>query len=373
MKLNIYVLISFISFLFSTSCKQHDNKIDHVKMENRIHLNYSKGFHIDTLLGKTELTILNTNNSTSILGKFTLYSETYKGKLNQNEIKTPCKRIICLSSTQLAYLIELDALNNVVGINSSRHLFNKTIKTKIKNGSIGRVGKEGVFNIETILGLNPDVIFVSPFKTGGYDALRNLGIPLVPMAAFAENTPLGRAEWIKMMALFTGKNNEADSIYNKIETNYHQLKALTQTVEKRPSVFSGKMKGGTWYVPGGNSFFAHYFRDAGANYLIKNKRTGAIPMDFESIYSLANKADYWRLLTSSPHGFNKQVLKAEDQRYADFKAFETGNILVCNLREVPYREESCIKPNILLADYIHHFHPQLLPDYKPYYWKRIND
>ncbi len=67
-------------------------------------------------------------------------------------------------------------------------------------GRIIKVGKEGNFNTEVIAKLNPDVIFVSPFKTGGYDVLKNMGIPLVPMGAYAEETPLGRAEWIKMMA-----------------------------------------------------------------------------------------------------------------------------------------------------------------------------
>lgn len=369
---SIAVVIIIVVFIFC-GCNSPKQKIIKTTSFKRVELCDAKGFSIDTNSNQTILSIYNPKDSSKLLTQIVLYPQSYDKPLLTNEIKVPCKRIVCLSSTQLAYLIELDALNNVVGINSSRHLFNKTIKSKIKNGNVVQVGKEGVFNTEIILGLLPDIIFVSPFKTGGYDALKNLGIPLVPMAAFAENTPLGRAEWIKMMALFTDKTTDADSIFHYIENDYHQLQQLTQMVDNRPTVFSGKMKGGAWYVPGGNSFFAHYFRDAGADYLIKNERTGAIPMDYETIYSIANQADYWRLLTSSPKGFNKKVLIAEDQRYADFKAFETGNILVCNLREVPYREESCIKPNVLLADYIHHFHPNLLPNYKPYYWKRIND
>lgn len=338
-----------------------------------VQLNYAKGFRIDTCKDKKVLTIHHPKDSTGILAQFVLRQQTYDKPLVQNEIKVPCKRIICLSSTQLAYFIELDALNNIVGINSSRHLFNKTINKKNKKNTVTQVGKEGIFNTEKIIGLSPDVIFVSPFKSGGYDALRNLNIPLVPMAAFAENTPLGRAEWIKMMALFTGQFNKADSIYNHLETDYLILKQLTQSVTNRPTVFSGKMKGGAWYVPGGKSFFAHYFRDAGADYVIKNDNTEALPMDYETIYNIANQADYWRLLTSSPKGFNKESLRSEDPRYASFKAFETGNILVCNLREIPYREESCIRPNVLLADYIHCFHPELLPNYQPTYWKKIHE
>lgn len=338
-----------------------------------IQLNYAKCFEIEQGKDFTLLRILNTNDTSRVNAEFILRPQNYNKPLGPNEIKVPCKRIICLSSTQLAYLIELNDMDNVVGINSSRHLFNETIQQKVEAGQIKKVGKEGNFDIETILSLSPDIIFVSPFKTGGYDALQNLGIPLVPMAAYGEETPLGRAEWIKMMALFTSDYNKADSVYSIIETEYLRLKALTKNVQYRPTVMSGKMKGGTWYVAGGNSFFAHYFRDAGADYVIKDNKTGAVPMDYESVYNLGHNADYWRLLTSSPEGFNKEALKAEDDRYTTFKAYQTGNILVCNLREVPYREESCIKPQVLLADYIHHFHPELLPDYKPYFWQKIDD
>lgn len=365
--------IALITLCVLLACNKHAKQQTTLSNAHKVELSCANGFSVLKNDELTQLTIFAPKDTNQILSQFSLRPQSYNQPLKQNEIKVPCKRIICLSSTQLAYLIELDALDNIVGINSSRHLFNQIINTKVQQKDISKVGKEGIFNTETIVSLNPDVIFVSPFKTGGYDALKNLGIPLVPMAAFSEQTPLGRAEWIKMLALFTGKEHAADSLFKHIEQDYKRLKTLTQSVTDRPSVFSGKMKGGTWYAAGGDSFFAHYFRDAGAEYIIKNKLTGSMPMDYESIYSLAGEADYWRLLTSSPKGFNKDMLKMEDERYSDFKAFKNGNVLVCNLREVPYREESAVKPNILLADYIYHFHPELLPDYKPKYWKKIEN
>ncbi|MBS2099568.1 ABC transporter substrate-binding protein [Carboxylicivirga linearis] len=347
--------------------KMSDTSCDYSKMQ------YAKGFSIDTFDNKTRVTIFNPKDLSGVLAQFYLLPSNYEGKLKPNEIKVPCQRIICLSSTQLAYLIELDAIDGVAGINSSRHLFNQEIKNRVKNGKILRVGKEGVFDTEVIAAINPDVIFVSPFKTGGYNMIKNMGIPLVPMAAYSEHLPLGRAEWIKFMSLFVDQKPKADSIFSDIANNYNHLKSLTKNIKTRPTVFSGKMKGSAWYVAGGDSFFAQLFTDAGADYVIKDNKTGASPMDFESVYALAHNAQYWRVLTSSPHGFGKKMLKEEDERYADFDAFKTGNVLVCNLRDIPYREESGLCPQVLLADYIHHFHPNLLPDYKPVYWKKIGE
>ena len=52
------------------------------------------------------------------------------------------------------------------------------------------------------MSINPDVIFISPFKRGGYDAMRETGIPLVPHLGYKEMTPLGQAEWIKFIGMF---------------------------------------------------------------------------------------------------------------------------------------------------------------------------
>ena len=36
---------------------------------------------------------------------------------------------------------------------------------------------------------------------GGYDAMRETGIPLVPHLGYKEMTPLGQAEWIKFIGM----------------------------------------------------------------------------------------------------------------------------------------------------------------------------
>ena len=339
---------------------------------DRIVLSDASGFRIEKVDGQTRiLTILNPADTAVELAQVVLRSQDYKHPLKAGEVRVPCQRIICLSSTQLSYLFELDNIEPVVGINSSRHLFNAKAKAKIKSSTIKQVGKEGKFNIEMIAGLNPDVIFVSPFKTGGYDAIKHLGFPLVPMAAYKESTPLGRAEWIKMMAPFVGMEFEADSIFSETKCEYETLKKLVVNVENRPTVFSGKMNGSAWYVAGGGSFFAHLFRDAGADYVIKDNKQGAYPLDFESLYNIANDAEYWRLLVSSSTPYNYESLQAEDKRYTFFDAFQDKKIISCNLRMVPYREMSPVKPHVLLADYISHFHPELLPGYTPVFWKKM--
>lgn len=352
----------------STHEKKGQKKAKSTKTEQVI-LKHASEFKINKSANETTLRI-HRKGEENVYDTFKLVKE--KTDLSDAQtIQVPCKRIICLSSTQLSYFFALNDIDNIVAINSSRYLRHEGMKALLESGEVIKIGKEGNFNLEMVAALDPDVIFVSPFKVGGFDVLRNLGIPLVPMAAYNEETPLGRAEWVKMLALFVKQEERADSIFEGIETRYKNLSALTQNVTKRPTIFSGKMRSGNWYVPGGNSFYAHYFRDAGAEYIIKDNKQGAYPVDFETLYNKAYDCDYWRIIHPEKSGLTLNDLAEQDPRYTDFKAFRNKNVLLCNIREKPYYEQAGMKPDVLLADYIHYFHPELLPGYKPYFYDRL--
>lgn len=288
-------------------------------------------------------------------------------------IETPVKHVICMTSLQLSNFIRLDACDYVVGITSTRHLFNKEMNGRLKAGKTSKIGIEGNFDNEVIMSINPDVIFISPFKRGGYDAMRETGIPLVPHLGYKEMTPLGQAEWIKFIGMFIGREAEANARFAGIEKRYNELKELAAGVKKRSVVFSGEMRGGNWYAVGGKSFLAELFRDAGADYFLKDDpRSGGVTLDFETVYSRAESADYWRIVNSYDGTFSYDALKSLDPRYADFRAFREKGVIYCNMREKPFYESMPMQPEVVLEDLIHAFHPDLLPDYKPTYYERLN-
>lgn len=66
--------------------------------------------------------------------------------------------------------------------------------------------------------------------------------------------------------------------------------------------------------------------------------------------------------------YSYDALKAQDERYADFKAFRQKGVIYCNMREKPFYESMPAEPDIVLADMIRVFHPELLPDYRPVYY-----
>ena len=287
-------------------------------------------------------------------------------------IETPVRSTICMTSLQLSNFIKLDELDAVVGITSTRHLFNADMQKRLDEGKTHKIGIEGNFDNEIIMGINPDVILISPFKRGGYDALTEVGIPLIPHLGYKEMTPLGQAEWIKFIGLLIGKEEKANRIFAEIENRYLELVKLTSEVKKRPVVFSGELRGGNWYAVGGKSFLAQLFKDAGADYFLKDDvRSGGVSLDFETVYSQAAYADYWRIVNSYKGEFTYDALQAEDVRYADFQAFKKKQVVYCNMSQKPFYESMPVEPEVVLADLITVFHPQLLPNHTPRYYELL--
>ena len=65
-------------------------------------------------------------------------------------------------------------------------------------------------------------------------------------------------------------------------------------------------------------------------------------------------------------------LQKENAVYGLFDAFRNRRILVCDIQETGYFETSQLEPDVLLADFIHFFHPERLSsveaDYVPKYY-----
>lgn len=285
------------------------------------------------------------------------------------EVRVPIERTIVMTMLQLSNFTALHAHDVVKGITGTKNLFDEYIRERVKTGSIVKIGMEGNFDTELILAAHPEAIFISPFKRGGYDAIKETGITLIPHLGYKELHPLGQAEWLKYVAMFIGKEDEAARVFDGIKERYLSLKAKVDSVDTRPTVFSGEMHGGNWYAVGGKNYLAQLFRDAGASYVIDDDNTGGVNIEFEKMYAMAANADYWRILNSFPGEFSYDALKASEPRNELFKAFREKRIIYCNMKQTPYYELTPVEPDVVLADLVAVFHPELMAaDYQPKFY-----
>ncbi|HCO67155.1 MAG TPA: iron ABC transporter substrate-binding protein [Dysgonomonas sp.] len=371
------VVYLFICSLFLISCNQSkktssDSGKDS-KLDASSNIKYAKGFTVEDYGNYRLVDITDPSGESDVVYKYAfLQRGTDREDIPSDYqiIETPVRNVICMTTLQTSNFIKLNAVDRIVGITSTRFLFNEQLNNQLKSGKTHKIGIEGEFDSELVIALNPDVIFVSPFKKGGYDAIRNLEIPLISFLGYKESSPLGQAEWIKFTAMLLGIEEQADQQFEEIEKKYKELEALVTSASERPTVLSGELHSGNWYVVGGNSYLAQLFRDAGADYFMKNDdESGGFYVDFETVYSQGANADYWRMVNSYNGDFNYEALKQSDARYADFKAFKDKKVIYCNLREKPFYENTPVEPEVVLADLIKIFHPDLLPEHKPVYYE----
>lgn len=363
--------------LVCCSCRQHtpSGGSSDVSADSVGGPRYAKGYTVKTLPDGVRLVDVadpqKDKDRMPATYHFALVPRNVKATLPEGytEVRVPIDRTIVMTMLQLSNFTALDAHDVVKGITGTKNLFNKDILRRVKEGGIVKIGMEGDFDPELILAANPQVIFISPFKRGGYDVIQETGITLIPHLGYKELDPLGQAEWIKYVAMFIGKEKEADKLFAEIEQRYLELKQKVAATKDRPTVFSGEMHGGNWYAVGGKNHLAQIFRDAGAEYVMKDNNTGGVPIEYEKMYATAANADYWRILNSFPGDFSYDALKASEPRNALFKAFKDHHVIYCNMKETPYYETSPVSPDVVLADLVAIFHSELMPaDYQPTYY-----
>lgn len=303
---------------------------------------------------------------------------TPKGFNRAQVITVPVNSIVTLSTTHLPHLAKLGVVDKLIGLSDPKQVNTPDVVERIKAGKVAQIGNNANLNIEKLLELNPDL--VTTFGTGNsqtdsYAKLTEAGLKVGINAEYMENTPLGRSEWLKFTALFFNKEEQAEKIFKEITRKYEQVAQKVKSVKNRPTVFVGFNFKGTWFMPGGKSYVAKYLGDAGANYLWSDdKSSGSLPLSFEVVLERAANADYW--LNFSQSWQSLQDLLAEDNRYTDFKAVKTGNLYNNNARVNEsggndYWEGGINNPDIVLADLIKIFHPEILFNHQLFYYRKL--
>ncbi len=293
-----------------------------------------------------------------------------KGFEQAQIVTVPAKTLIVLSTTYFYFVEGLGLLDRLIGIANFKRVNSPAILKLIARKKIAEVGRNVDLNLEYTARLNPDIVMTygtgNPYRDS-YGPLMQFGIRVGVFAEYMEPTPLGRAEWIKFMALFFNREKKAALLFDNIARQYEAVKQGTKKVATRPTVFTGKSIDGTWYMSGGNSYMAAFLKDAGAHFLWSdNTSRRSLHLDFESVLKKAADADYWLntgLWKSLAEG------RAEDARYAFFAAFKAGriynnNALLNSEGGNDYWERGIVNPHLVLADMIKIFHPELLPDHK---------
>ena len=291
-------------------------------------------------------------------------------------IQIPIKSIVVTSTTHIPALELLGVENTLVGFPNTDYISSVKTRKRIDAGKVREVGVNESLNTEVLIDIAPDVI-VSFGLTNNNPALDNLqksGLKVMLNGDWTEQSPLGKAEWIKFFGALYGLDSKANTIFSQIEIEYNSTLALAKKASTKPTVLSGAMYQKQWYVPQGKSWAALFLKDAKSNYLwADSKGTGGLSVPFEVILEKAQNADFW----IAPGDFSSlKQMSDSNPHYNEFTAFKNKKVYSYSVNKgakggIVYFELSSSRPDWVLKDLIKILHPELLPNHKLFFFQKL--
>ncbi len=303
---------------------------------------------------------------------------TPEGVDEEQVIRIPVRRMICMSTTHLAMLRALDATDILVGVSGPGLVYDSLILDAVSRGKIMDVGYEGNLNNELIVTLKPDVLMaygVAAPASGNTGKLPALGVKVLYNADYLEEHPLARSEWIRVFGLLTGREARADSLFREVSEAYFELAEKVRTgSHDRPDVLLGSPWEDVWYVSPANSYTGRLIEDAGGRYLFSDlSEAHSVPFSVEAVFERATGADIW---LNPGTAESLAEIAAADQRMKRLPVYSSGHVWNNRNRMTPgggndYWESAVVRPDLLLKDIVSIIHPDLLPEHRHYYYKRL--
>ncbi len=342
-------LILLFTGLYSCTEKEN-NQIKKTFFQTEIR--FAKNFTLRPKSNYLELQILDPEKGT-VERTYALISKGQSPRLAKDiqVISVPVKGVVALSATPIGMLHKLHAIAMIKGITHRKYVWNPVLLRNIAANQVGEFENIAQLNPEKVLKTGANVLVFDGF--GSYpmveEKLKKLGVVCLPNYDWRENDPLGKAEWIKLYGVLTGKEKMANRYFTQVSKEYNRLKKQATKHTKKRSLIAGCLIGDLWYMPAGNSYAAHIFQDAQFNYQEKkSKGTGSISFSLEHCLNMHKSAAVW----VEPGVSSLQALARLNPKYRFLDAYGNKEVYCYSHRSNYYWENSASEPHHVLSDLI---------------------
>nr|WP_294930102.1 ABC transporter substrate-binding protein [uncultured Flavobacterium sp.] len=372
--------IFIISFFLLTGCKKNENAEIATSKIPQNSIEYASGLSILKHEGYSVVTVSNPWPNANKNFVYVLKEKEAKvpdSLQSYTTIKVPLESVVVTSTTNIPFLEMLDVENKLTGFPHTDYISSEKTRALIDKGSVKNVGQNEKLNIEQLIELSPDLIVTFGVDNNNpmLDNLKKSGLNVLIQADWMEQSPLGKAEWVKLYGALFGKEDKAKELFDKIVTSYNQAKKLVAEKPANATVLYGSMYEDVWYVAKGNSWVAQFMKDAQANYLWSDlEGTGSQGLSFEKVLDKAKNANFW-IATGSVKSLDE--FAKMNPHYSEFEAFKNKTVYTFEGKfgatgGTIYYETSPSRPDLVLKDYIKIFHPDLLPSYEFTFATKLN-
>ncbi len=293
----------------------------------------------------------------------------FRGKVLQGD----AKRVVCMSSSHIAMLDAIGAVESVVGVSGKNFITNPYVVAHQR--TIADVGYDGNMNFELLVAQQPDIVLLYGV-TGACtmeSKLDELGIPYIYIGEYVEEDPLGKAEWLIALAEIVGLRQQGLTYFSELPQRYEQLKSMAAAAQTpAPKVMLNTPYADSWFMPSTTSYIARLIADAGGDYIYQqNTSNHSLPIDMEEAALLTTQADVWINVgnVNSVDDLCRQLPK-----FAQMPCVQRGEVYNCDKRRVAgggndYWESGVVHPDVILRDLINIFHSELVSEEFVYYRK----
>ena len=339
---------------------------------------YATGFHIVGAEGKQSTIIRVTNPWQSADEVETMLFIARGGEKAPNGfrgqvLQGDAKRVVCMSSSHIAMLDAIGAVESVVGVSGKNFITNPYVVAHQR--TIADVGYDGNMNFELLVAQQPDIVLLYGV-TGACtmeSKLDELGIPYIYIGEYVEEDPLGKAEWLIALAEIVGLRQQGQTYFSELPQRYEQLKSMAAAAQTpAPKVMLNTPYADSWFMPSTTSYMARLIADAGGDYIYKrNTSNHSLPIDMEDAALLTTQADVW---INVGNVNSVADLCRQFPKFAQMPCVQRGEVYNCDKRRVlgggnDYWESGVVHPDVILRDLIKIFHPELVSEEFVYYRK----
>ena len=379
MKFNILYSFALLNLLFLIGCKTNNENANNKILAVANSVKYAKGLELYHYQGFTVMKVTKPWPEATI--GFTYILKEKDGIVPDSlkqfpVISIPIQSIVVTSTTHIPALEMLDVQNTLIGFPSTNFISSTKTRKRIDAGEVREVGVNESLNTEILIDMKPDAIVTFGINNNNstIDNLKKSGLNVLINGDWTEQSPLGKAEWIKFFGALYDLNTKANTLFNSIESNYNSALALAKKTTVKPTVLSGAIYQDQWYVPQGESWASLFLKDAKANYLWKDsKGFGSLNLPFEKVFEKGQNAEFW----IAPGDFSSlKQMSDSNTHYAEFASFKNKKVYSYAVNKGPkggivYFELASTRPDLVLKDLIKIIHPELLPKYSPFFFKKL--
>lgn len=341
---------------------------------------YATGFHIVGAEGKQSTIIRVTNPWQSADEVETMLFIARGGEKAPNGfrgqvLQGDAKRVVCMSSSHIAMLDAIGAVESVVGVSGKNFITNPYVVAHQR--TIADVGYDGNMNFELLVAQQPDIVLLYGV-TGACtmeSKLDELGIPYIYIGEYVEEDPLGKAEWLIALAEIVGLRQQGLTYFSELPQRYEQLKSMVAAAQTpAPKIMLNTPYADSWFMPSATSYIARLIADAGGDYIYQqNTSNHSLPIDLEQAALLTTQADIW-LHVENINSLDD--LRRQLPKFAHMPCVQRGEVYNCDKRRVTgggndYWESGVVHPDVILRDLIKIFHPELESDKEFVYYRKL--